>query len=562
MNGMTSPLISKRKPTVLIVDDNDDTRRFMYRLISKANYRVITAENGKAGVEAFQNHNPDIVLLDVMMPVMDGYEACKFIRQMPNGKRVPILIITSLDDKESIQAAYEVGATDYIAKPLQSLILQNRVTHWISAYRAETALAERLRIVEQINNVLQTAASSLDMTEILRSVVQVVTDGLQLTSGYASEYDAKTRTIVPIVEYFSPRAKVPSDYVSDLGKATILADNSLLASLFDNPPRFVLIHSDDPSLSQAEKDYYHKYNVKTLLLLPIRANEQLVGFLHLWDTHNRHDLEDFETNLAVEIARRVGTAIYNAQLHHALLESEKRLRSYAAELEERNQDLDAYGHTIAHDMRNPLTMIINYTELIMEEDGKMLSEASNQFLERIKVRSTEMSDMVQRLLELAGMKDTSEAIEPLEILPLAQAIADRYTERLQSHNIQLHLPDTIPTLMGNETWVKEVLDNLLGNAIKYMRDEKDGHWIKIYAVADGDQTRICVEDNGIGIKLNGDKDSRQLFEPTFRRDTSKFQGFGLGLAIVQRLVQRMGGSVGVESELGKGSTFWFSLPNP
>ena len=128
------------KPLILIIDD-DTAMRFMAReTLEVEGFEVVEAQDGREGVECFEEHQPDLVLLDLIMPVKDGFQACRDIRRTMYGKRVPIMVMTSLDDTESITQAYDSGATDFITKPIEYLILGQRVRYILRASNAMEAL--------------------------------------------------------------------------------------------------------------------------------------------------------------------------------------------------------------------------------------------------------------------------------------------------------------------------------------------------------------------------------------------------------------------------------------
>lgn len=132
--------MSEEKPLILIVDDDSGIRSVLRLLMEREGYRVTEAGTGIEAVAAFEQWRPDIVLMDLLMPVMDGAAACARIQQLPEGPRSPVLMITALDDRESIDRCFEAGATDYITKPVKSAVLRQRMRHLLRTRQAETAL--------------------------------------------------------------------------------------------------------------------------------------------------------------------------------------------------------------------------------------------------------------------------------------------------------------------------------------------------------------------------------------------------------------------------------------
>jgi DNA-binding response OmpR family regulator len=117
------------KPLVLLADDDATHRKVIQKVLEQSNYRVITAENGKEAIDQVAKYNPDVVLLDVETPELDGYSACKIIRARKTDREIPIFIITSRDDPESVERAYKMGATDFITKPIALPVLPHRINY-------------------------------------------------------------------------------------------------------------------------------------------------------------------------------------------------------------------------------------------------------------------------------------------------------------------------------------------------------------------------------------------------------------------------------------------------
>jgi len=238
------------------------------------------------------------------------------------------------------------------------------------------------------------------------------------------------------------------------------------------------------------------------------------------------------------------------------------LREYAEDLEAKNRELDAYTHTIAHDLTNPLSLISGLVGLILLKEEKNLSPEIIDMLKSIEGQTLKMSDMVTQLLWLAKLRDASEYIIPMELTPIAETAVSRFLDRIQNQNVQDTVKAEMPIAMGQAIWVEEVIANLVSNALKYMGEDNPEPQIKIHAHKRDDFVICQVEDNGIGI---APQDQSRLFEMFGRirnKQTRDIPGLGLGLSIVQRIISKLGGEVGVTSTLGVGSCFWFSLPSP
>ncbi len=225
-------------------------------------------------------------------------------------------------------------------------------------------------------------------------------------------------------------------------------------------------------------------------------------------------------------------------------------------LEARNRELTAYAHTIAHDLKNPLTVIHMYASILDQDYGSQIPAEAHEFIQEMQKSSRKMIDTTTQLLHLAKLRDAQASVTSLDMNQVAESASSSYKPALKEKNITLHIEPNLPAALGHAAWVEEVFANLISNAIKYMGNPPQPT-ITIQAIKQTGLVRYEVCDTGIGIK---DEDQARLFEMFTRLHPAEAEGFGLGLSIVHRIVTNLKGRVGVESTPGKGSTFWFTLP--
>jgi signal transduction histidine kinase len=235
------------------------------------------------------------------------------------------------------------------------------------------------------------------------------------------------------------------------------------------------------------------------------------------------------------------------------------LRQYAVELEGRNNELDAYNHTIAHDLSSPLSLIAGYASLILMSEEDTITPEIYEWAEKIRTSAEKMSDMINQLLWLAQLRSPLENVEPVDLNAVVHSALLRFEGRIKEKQIQIEVAPNMPIALGHAAWIEEAFANLISNSIKYLGEDNPAPCLQIRAKQQGLVVLCEVEDNGIGIKP---EDQKRLFEMFTRvpNPTERIKGLGLGLAIVRRVVTRLGGEVGVESTFGEGSTFWFTLP--
>ena len=229
-----------------------------------------------------------------------------------------------------------------------------------------------------------------------------------------------------------------------------------------------------------------------------------------------------------------------------------------AELEREKliHELDAYAHTVAHDLKNPLALTIGYGELLAEMHP-FTHENQAIYLERIQKNSLRMLRIVDELLLLATVIGQDYIpIEPIRMSELIQAVLDRFEVTIKQAQAEISMPEQYPMVLGYGPWIEEVWANYISNALKY--GGKPPHITIGFNEPDSTgMVRFWVKDNGDGLEPSSQK---RLFQEFERLEQKRAQGHGLGLSVVRRIIERLKGQVGLEREVGTGSLFFFTLP--
>jgi signal transduction histidine kinase len=230
-------------------------------------------------------------------------------------------------------------------------------------------------------------------------------------------------------------------------------------------------------------------------------------------------------------------------------------KAVEAERERLIGELESYAHSVAHDLKHPLTLIMGYADILrtaaLAGDQAEIEE-SNQALQRGGERIARIIDDLLMLAQVRRQEDIP--VEGLEMGSLVEAALGRLEATVKSRAATVTLPESWPSAVGYASWVEEVWANYLSNALKYGGDPPS---LGLGGERQGEQIRYWVKDNGPGLS---EAAQRRLFQQFERLDTRRASGHGLGLSIVRRIIERLGGEVGVESVEGEGSLFYFTLP--
>ena len=229
------------------------------------------------------------------------------------------------------------------------------------------------------------------------------------------------------------------------------------------------------------------------------------------------------------------------------------LQTKNSELEKKNAELDAFSHTVAHDLKNPLAHIISMSDLLLCEFSDEVNTPGHQCLKHIFQSSQKMIEIINALLLLASVSTEQVDFIRLDMGDIIYRAKERLATMLKKSQGEIIIPNQWPIVIGYAPWVEEVWVNYLSNGLKYAGQPPH---LELGSTSCGDTIRFWIRDNGSGLsKAAMDK----LFTPFIRLHKTQ-EGHGLGLSIVQRIVEKLGGEVGVESQLGFGSVFYFTLP--
>ena len=315
--------------------------------------------------------------------------------------------------------------------------------------------------------------------------------------------------------------------------------------------------------------YIQAQQVQSVLCLPLLNRGTLSGLLYLENNLMPNAFTADHLAMLYVLGAQAAVSLDNARLYERLTAVNQQLEQYSqnladivdertAELQSTVAELNAFAHTVAHDLKSPLTGMIGFSEMVQEELTEEGLTDMATLLQRVIDGGHRMRRIIDGLLTLAMTRDGHVEVAPLAMYPLVLEVHERFVYLIEEKGAQFEMAREWPTAVGYAPWVEEVWANYVSNALKYGGREGFPPHIQLGATTQPDGLiRFWVRDNGMGMTA---EQMAKIFTPFTRLNQLNNDSHGLGLSIVERIVTKLGGTVGVESEVGVGTLFYFTLP--
>jgi signal transduction histidine kinase/DNA-binding response OmpR family regulator len=296
------------------------------------------------------------------------------------------------------------------------------------------------------------------------------------------------------------------------------------------------------------------FDLHGLLIVPLRVQGDGIGILGLARETAGPPYREADRRFAQELADRAAIAVENARLQQAV-------RRHTAELEQRvaarTADLEAFAYSVSHDLRAPLRAIIGFSEILARRHQEDLNEEGQHYLQNVIRAGTQMGRLIEDLLAYSRLGRQSLQMEVVPLTNLLEQVISNLSNKITTKAAEIIVPDTQARIMSNWTLLSEIFTNLIDNALTYQQPDLKPQ-VQISYFLQEKPFRFTVTDNGIGISSEYYERIFQTFQRLHSADT--YPGTGIGLAIVKKSVELLGGTIWVESRVGQGTTFTFTLP--
>jgi signal transduction histidine kinase/PAS domain-containing protein len=406
--------------------------------------------------------------------------------------------------------------------------------------QAEQALQRRNRELELLNWVGHVFSSSLELDHVLTTILEEVRSLLKIVGCSIWLVDPETNDLV---------CRQATGLQSDLVRNRRLKPGEGIAGWVVSNNQSLIVPD-----TQADTRHFARINkqvgleIRSIVSVPLQIKDKVIGALQVVDTpvdrFNENDLR-----LVEALSPAAAIAIENARLYTERKQAE-------AELQNRNEDLDAFAHMVAHDLKNPLGVTVGIAEILTADLEDIPMEDLKNYLTTIAQSGRKARNIVEELLMLASVRQKEIKLKPVDMDDILVEAQRRLTDFIAKSGTHVSVPDHWPSALGHAPWIEEVWVNYLSNAMKYGGQPPR---IELGATIQDDAfIHFWIKDNGAGLTQ---EEQAQLFKPFTELNQVRATGHGLGLSIVRRIVEKLGGQVTVQSQPGQGSTFGFTLPS-
>lgn len=521
---------TKSRVRILLVDDNPENLISLEAALEVLGEELVLADSGTEALRQLLDRDFAAILLDVKMPDMDGFETAELIRARPRSRQTPILFLTGYKNEEHLFRGYDLGAVDFLFKPIVPEVLRSKVAVFVELSRQAERLREQARALQQQTSILQKAElrfrslleAAPDAMIICREDGTIALVNSRSESLFLQSRDQllgqNIRKLVPMWNF----EKRDFNW-DDLERVVLTARTSDVEVL--------AIRADGTSFP-AE-----------ISVSPVQAEEGLLITTSIRDISERKKVEQARC-LAEEQIREL-----NAHLEERVLErTEDLLRS--------NDELAQFAYVASHDLQEPLRTVSIYAQLLAKRYHDQLGEDANQFIGHITESAARMENLIRDLLDFSQLdsRGTDHFVTTSCETVLDDALVNLHV-RIQETGATI-TRSPLPSVVGDPVQLTRLFQNLIINAIKY-RSEAPPH-IDVSAERRENDWVFSIRDNGIGIEPRYAEKVFGIFRRLHPR--SERSGNGMGLAISKKVVTRHGGRIWVDSQLGEGANFRFTLP--
>jgi signal transduction histidine kinase/DNA-binding response OmpR family regulator len=562
------PNISNQE--ILVVDDNPTNLKLIHELLALHGYKVRLATGGQMAIRSAISNQPSLILLDITMPEMDGFEVCEQLKKNPVTNSIPVIFLSALKEELDIVKGFKVGGVDFVSKPFKSEVLLSRIKTHITIdslqkelftinNNLEQEVRERTQTINHVYKLSQSLTKEIKIKPLFKKLIPILLDNCQadyICIVQNKEGILKIKTSCKKsnpISFYDDEDQLESEMLYPASIVEYVAESNLPYQINNIEHDAFQFHTDS---------YFKKQTPNSIICFPIHFQNKQLGAVYLESNTERSEFNNNDIKFIEILMSQVSFAIENAQLYDEL---EQKVEERTAELKStqnelmKNERLATLGKltaSVAHELRHPLGTISSSTYALRHklEDT---AEPIEKILTRIDRNVHRCDGIISEMLEF-----TREKSMQLESTLLEKWLPEVFEELDTPQGINLELLlNPVPPVDIDKDRFRRIIINLFNNACQAMTDPAvenelttEEMKLTVETLNDDNHVMVIISDTGPGIP---DDIKKHIFEPLY---STKSFGVGLGLPIVKQIVEKHKGSLEIETKPGQGTKVICKIP--
>lgn len=553
--------MSSPNANILVIDDQLENLRTLSEILQRKGYQVRQATNGKIALKTATSQPPDLILLDIRMPMMDGYAVCAALKQSPQTREIPVIFLSALGEVSDKVKAFNLGGVDYITKPFQAGEVLARIDNQLNIRQQQRQLAELVQQVQQLNASLenQVQAQTMELQQALQyeQTLKAISDRVRdsLDKSYILQ-----ATVEELTRVLQAQCCDTVLFNPDRSAEIICSQEAHegAAQTYDPVADLLSLPGINPQLEQGLTFSFcrftpsSKIRYSAILGCPIRDDRNWLGTLWLFKPlHTTFSQQ--EVRLVEQVSNQCAIALRQARLY-------EEAQAQIVELHRLNQLKDDFLSTISHELRTPVAnmrMVLQLLLMATERGQQFLAQMveveseNNRIMHYFKILQDECEREINLIQDLLDLQHLEAGARPLEITTMVfmewlQHVLEPFELRTQAQQQQLVLQLSSNPLPVTTDFVclNRIVSELLDNACKYTPANET---ITVSVAETSTHVILQIENSGVEIP---EAEQLRIFDKFYRipnNDPWKYSGTGLGLALVKQLVKHLNATIAVSS---------------
>ena len=574
-DNFTSGQIESTPLSILVAEDSPTQAEQIRYILEEGGYQVTLAVNGKEALLALRTLKPSLIITDIVMPEMDGYELCRRIKSTPALSNIPVILLTALSGPEDVIMALQCGASTFVTKPCDAVSIVTTINYLFANQKLDSQLTggHEMEVLLHGRKFTLNPSNSQMLNFLISTYETTVEQGHKLSQSYTTLQDLNDR-LEQKIEERTLELTTAESIINTIREPLIVLDQDLRVVTVSRSFYEVFKVKSEETVGQLIYDLGNKQwdipKLRELLetILPQKATFDNYEVEHTFATIGRRimllNARQIQKVLGKQrvILLAIEDITERKETENIMGKAHEELEALATELKRVAQVKTEFLANMSHELRTPLNSINGFSEVLYDETFGPLNVKQKQYVNNVLTSGKHLLLLINQILDMAKIEagKVKLTLSSLQMKSLLNEISLLVADMVSKKKIEmvLEIAEDMPNIEADELKVREIIYNLLSNSVKYT---PEGGKIGIRAKKADSKIEVEVWDTGVGI---ASENMEKIFEGFFRVDTPYSrvtEGTGLGLPLSKKLVELHGGKLSVESAgLDRGTLVRFTLP--